>query len=64
MTEPKPPRSARALGTLLADIGGREALRALGVLGPTLVSRAVRPGQHDTRRGSESHPTWAGYPLS
>ena len=64
MTDQSLRAAARAFGTLLADIGGREALRALGVLGPTpgppvlcvLASTTLAEAQ-------ESHPDLGGMQL-
>ena len=64
MTDQSLRAAARAFGTLLADIGGREALRALGVLGPTpgppvlcvLASTTLAEAQ-------ESHPDLGGMPV-
>ena len=65
MTDQSLRAAARAFGTLLADIGGREALRALGVLGPTPGPPVlcVLLARHSPRLKSHT-PTWAGCPLS
>ena len=68
MTDQSLRAAARAFGTLLADIGGREALRALGVLGPTpgppvlcvLASTTLAEAQESAWRCRDRHGAPAG----
>lgn len=64
MTDQSLRAAGRAFGVLMADVGGREALRALGVLGPTPGPAVLCVLAGTTlAEAQESHPDLGGMPV-